>query len=78
MARIAGHPDDEFDRWIAEIEERVAALERRAPRYFVVEGTRSDLPGGRGPRARFGELSDGDFGAERWTSTGTRTKATFS
>jgi hypothetical protein len=56
---------------------RLRALERQNPRTYVVTGPRSDLPGGVGPRVRYGELSDGTYGVERWTSAGVRQLPTW-
>lgn len=66
----------------ARLWERLAALEReleaqKKENSFTIYGERTDLATGIGPRARFGVLSDGTYGAERWTSAGVRTVASF-
>lgn len=78
MARATRNPDDGFWERLEEIERRVGALERQNPRAIDVDGIRTDLPSGRGPRVRILELSDGTFGVERWTAAGVRQVATFS
>lgn len=77
MAGTPGNPDERLLDELDEIRRQLRALARRAPQYVVVEGPRTDIAGGRGPRARFGLLSDGTYGAERWTAAGVRTVATF-
>lgn len=62
---------------------RLAALERKAEAQekqtsITFLGSRTDLAAGIGPRARFGVLTDGTFGAERWTSAGVRQLPTWS
>lgn len=61
-------------------EERLDSLERRDT--IEIWGTRTDDPEGdgsnEGVRVRVGELSDGTFGIERYTSTGTRQTPTWS
>lgn len=65
-------------------EERLSALERQsrvpavARETHVFYGQRTDLPAGWGPRVRIGLLSDGSYGVERWTSSGTRQVPTWS
>lgn len=66
------NPDDRLVEEVISLRERVGALERRAPTYSTVDGPRSDLPAGRGPRLRYGLLSDGSYGVERWTLEGVR------
>jgi hypothetical protein len=51
---------------------QVVVRERLQDESFAWFGSRSDLPQGRGIRTRIGLLSDGTFGAEIFTSTGTR------
>lgn len=77
MAGTPGNPDERLMNELDDVQRRLRALERRAPQYLVVEGPRTDLAGGRGPRARFGLLTDGTYGAERWTAAGARTVAAF-
>lgn len=64
-------------RELDELARRVAALERSAPDSFAVYGPRSDLAGGRGVRVRFGLLSDGTYGVERFSAAGVRTVPTW-
>lgn len=77
MGDVARNPDERLLDELDDVQRRLRALERSAPAYIVVEGPRTDIAGGRGPRARFGLLSDGSYGAERWTAAGVRTVATF-
>ncbi len=48
------------------------------PAKTSLNGVRSDLPEGHGVRVRIGELSDGSFGIERYSSAGVRTTVTWS
>lgn len=63
---------------IAQLERRLQGVERLHPEFIVVEGARTDLAGGRGPRVRFGLLTDSNYGVERWTSAGARQVPTWS
>lgn len=72
MSGTARHPDDGLLRLLDELQARLGALERRAPPYQTVDGPRTDLPSGRGPRVRTGLLTDGSYGIERWTEAGVR------
>lgn len=67
---------------VLELARRVSALERGRPQAGQIDGPRSDDPAGDGSlwgaRLRWGLLSDGSYGVERWASDGTRTTPTWS
>jgi hypothetical protein len=48
------------------------------PTSYSINGPRSDLTGGWGPRVRIGILSDLSYGIERYSSGGVRTTPTWS
>lgn len=50
----------------------------RVPDSTALNGPRSDLASGWGIRVRFGLLSDGSYGIERYTASGTRQVPTWS
>lgn len=73
------NPDDRIARRLADLERRVAAVERINFETIVFDGVRTDLAGGRGPRLRVGLAIDGTtFTVERWLADGTHQVATFS
>lgn len=82
MARVLGDPHERLLAILDVIGERLRALERAHPETTSFEGPRSDDPHGngsnRGPRVRVGLLSDGSYGIERWTESGTRQTPTWS
>lgn len=75
MTKLSRDPHDRLADRLAGIERRLRAMERGFPQVLTLEGPRTDLPAGRGPRVRIGLLSDDTYGAERWAEDGTHSVA---
>lgn len=68
---------DSAARQLGRIEKKQARAEAGTPESYAILGPRSDLATGVGVRVRIGLLSDGSYGIERYTSSGTRQVPTW-
>lgn len=76
MSKTQLPPTDQ--RQIGQVTKQVQVQETVTPDSYCINGPRSDLPSGWGPRVRIGLLSDSSYGIERYTSTGVRQTTTWS